>query len=540
VQQGKISQFFTSFFMGPLTFTRYSHAEFSQPVDLGSPQNYFGTGTLYGFSGFLGSGNSTNFWAAISGYCEAKEGGDEFMSGYDGNVANQHTGTYASASNCDPTQDNRIGNPGASCSATANPPQNCEFDPLGYDYTITVPATAPGNASLWVFNEGFNPCLSPPEYNASNKLLAAPQNPALPPLLDIDSNLALNYPCYNSGPPNNATRIRTYYTLSGPGGYIGTYRASGSYTAGGGFPTWSNLTSQLSTHLTPGSTYFLNVSTLTVTNSGNTLASSPTTSDGSRSWGIHNYGLLVTTGSGPITNSSNANYLADGPSLVCSGVNCPAIYANTATAMAVTIVSPVCTSGCAGSGSAATAYLADIPTAAIGKTVTLKLWDPGDYAQYMQVIQPDGTPLPSFAYKVYGADPNSATAYGGTIPNPNNTTDPGNANVTSCTDPLTGSTMIDPTTNTGVTTPCLPVDGCGAYQSLAPPVLACGTPGSGTWGGPNNRFGMAPYNDALVQITFTATQSGWFGLKEVTSQAQVHDTLTLNLFVDGLPPHLTP
>src|SRR5579864_7477253 len=38
VQQGNISQFFTSFVMGPLTFTRYSHAEFSQPVDLGSPQ----------------------------------------------------------------------------------------------------------------------------------------------------------------------------------------------------------------------------------------------------------------------------------------------------------------------------------------------------------------------------------------------------------------------------------------------------------------------------------------------------------------------
>src|SRR5579864_1401592 len=157
VQQGGIDQFFTSFFMGPLTFTRYSHAEFSQPIDLGSPQNYFGTGTLYGFSGFLGSGNSTNFWAAISGYCEAKEGGDEYMSGYDGNVANQHTGTYASASNCDPTLDNRIGNPSASCSATANPPQNCEFDPLGYDYTITVPPTAPGNASLWVFMRASTP-----------------------------------------------------------------------------------------------------------------------------------------------------------------------------------------------------------------------------------------------------------------------------------------------------------------------------------------------------------------------------------------------
>ncbi len=539
VQQSGIAQYFTSFFMGPLTFTRYSHAEFSQPIDLGSPQNYFGTGTLYGFTGFLGNGTTTNFWAAISGYCEAKEAGDEFMSGYDGNVASQHTGTYASSSTCDPTQDSRISNPGATCSANSTPPENCEFDPLGYEYTITVPSTAPAPANIWVFNEGFNPCLSPPEYDSSNHLLSAPQNPALPPLIDTDSNLAVNYPCGSGGAPNNATKINTYYTLSGPSGYIGTHKASSSYTSGGGFPTWSNLTSQLGVTLAQGSTYFLNVSTLTVTNNGNTLASSPTTADGSRSWGVHNYGLLVTTGSGPTTNKSSSSYLADGPSLVCSGVNCPALYANTSTAMAVTIVSPVCTSGCS-NGSAATAYLADIPTAAVGKTVTLKLWDPGDYAQYMQVVQPDGTPLPSFAYTVYGADPNSASAYGGTVPNPNNTTDPGNGNVTSCSDPLTGLTMVDPTSGSNVTGPCLPVDGCGNYQSTAPPVVACGTPGSSTWGGPNNRFGMAPYNDALVDITFTASQSGWYGIKEVVASGQVHDTLTANLFVDGLPPHLTP
>jgi hypothetical protein len=393
-----------------------------------------------------------------------------------------------------------------------------------------------------VFNEGFNPCLSPPEYNNSNQLLAAPQNPALPPLIDTDSNISLNYPCNSGGPPNNATRIKTYYTLSGPSGYIGTYTASSSYTSGGGFPTWSNLTSQLSVSLTQGSTYFLNVSTLGVTNSGNNLASSVSTSDGNRSWGIHNYGLLVTTGSGPTTNTHSTSYLADGASLMCSGANCPAIYANTSTAMAATIVSPVCTSSC-GSGSAATAYLADIPTAAVGKQVTLKLWDPGDYAQYMQIIQPDGTPLPSFAYKVYGADPNSASAYGGTVPNPNNTTDPGNSNVTTCLDPLNANQqMVDPTTGNPVSGPCLPVDGCGSYQATAPPVVACGTVGTGTWGGPNNRFGMAPYNDALVDITFTvpANESGWWGIKEATSQTQVHDTLTANLFVDGLPPHLTP
>ena len=119
IQQGGIAQYFTAFFMGPLTFTRSSHAQFSQPINLGSPQNYFGTGTLWGYSGFQGLGNSTNFWASIAGYCEAKEGGDEYASGYDGNVSSPHNGSYVAASNCDPTLDNRISNPEASCSATA-------------------------------------------------------------------------------------------------------------------------------------------------------------------------------------------------------------------------------------------------------------------------------------------------------------------------------------------------------------------------------------------------------------------------------------
>ncbi len=141
---------------------------------------------------------------------------------------------------------------------------------------------------------------------------------------------------------------------------------------------------------------------------------------------------------------------------------------------------------------------------------------------------------------MYGADPNSATSYGGAIPNPNNTTDPGGT-VTACTDPLTHSTMVDPTTGSNVTTPCLPVDGC-VTSSVDTTLTVCNTAniGSNAWGAPHNRFGMAPYSDALVQISFVANQSGWYGLKEVTGQAQVHDTITVNLLINGLPPHLTP
>jgi hypothetical protein len=44
----------------------------------------------------------------------------------------------------------------------------------------------------------------------------------------------------------------------------------------------------------------------------------------------------------------------------------------------------------------------------------------------------------------------------------------------------------------------------------------------------------------MVELTFVAPVAGWYGIQEVTNQSQVHDTITLNLVINGLPPHLTP
>jgi hypothetical protein len=68
-------------------------------------------------------------------------------------------------------------------------------------------------------------------------------------------------------------------------------------------------------------------------------------------------------------------------------------------------------------------------------------------------------------------------------------------------------------------------------------LASIGTP---SWGAPNNRFGPSRYSDALVELSFVAPVAGWYGISEVTSQPQVHDTITLNLLINGLPPHLTP
>ncbi|HZQ59013.1 MAG TPA: pilus assembly protein TadG-related protein [Acidimicrobiales bacterium] len=552
IQQGNISQYFTSFFMGPLTFTRNAHAQFSQAVALGSPQNYFGTGTLRGFTGFVG--NSTpNFWASIAGYCEAKEAGDEYAAGFDGNVSNVHTGTYVRGgsfpTDCNPTQDTgRIGTSTPTCVQAQK--MNCEFDPAGYTYTIVVPPGASANQRLWIFNARYNPCLNQPAYDAGGNLVPAPSPPYTSPLMDTDSNLSTMYSCGGSV-PGGATNILTYYSLVAPDGTVDTYKASTSHSLGPtpGYPTWTDLLAQTDTSgnsfpwssLTTG-TWYLNVSTMSTTLASGTFQASPTASDANQpSYGVHNYGLLVSPkigGSGPSSNLKN------GGSFVCSTQPCPTVFANTSTAEAATIVST-------GGASAATAYLANVPTAAVGKTVTLKIWDPGDYAQYIQVMKPDGSVLgsnvgdPVINYAVYGADPAAVALYGGTLPNPNNTPS-ASGTLNGCTDPLTSSTFA------GSSGPCFPVDGCvpldASNTGNQTPLTDCGTDlqylGQSSppndWGAPNNRYGMSRYSDAMVTLTFVAPVAGWYGIQEVTNQASVHDTITLNLLINGLPPHLTP
>jgi len=334
-----------------------------------------------------------------------------------------------------------------------------------------------------------------------------------------------------------------YYSLSGPGGYVCTNPVSTD--TGKGSPFWTDLTGGCSGWPTlSAGTWYLNVSTIRVACTGGppcTFGTSPAASDTGPSFGLHNYGLLVSTNS----TTPNAN-LTTGASYICSGT-CPTIYANTSTAEAATIV---------GSGaSTATAYLADIPTAAVGKTVTIKIWDPGDYANYLQLIKPDGTVLGSVAgdptvnYAVSGADPDAASSYGGTVPAPNNTA-AASGSLAGCKD-ISGTTFAS-----AAGAPCFPVDGCvplGAAESGATtPLVNCTTilPNLGNsstgatpatdWGAPNSRYGMSRYSDAMVELSFVAQTAGWYGIAESTSLSQVHDTITVNLLINGLPPHLTP
>ncbi|MEL7209143.1 MAG: pilus assembly protein TadG-related protein, partial [Actinomycetota bacterium] len=78
IHDARADQFFSSLFLDDVDITRQATAEYVLPVPLGSPENRFGTGTL------AMGGTPQNLWAAASGYCNAKEHGDQLLARFDG------------------------------------------------------------------------------------------------------------------------------------------------------------------------------------------------------------------------------------------------------------------------------------------------------------------------------------------------------------------------------------------------------------------------------------------------------------------------
>ena len=75
-------------------------------------------------------------------------------------------------------------------------------------------------------------------------------------------------------------------------------------------------------------------------------------------------------------------------------------------------------------------------------------------------------------------------------------------------------------------------------------------------GAPHDRIDPAIYGDGTVTLTFTvtpamlgcltqagcttATNNGWFSIRETVQNPPVNNVLNFNVAVLGLPPHLTP
>lgn len=108
------------FLKNSVTISRSATSKYVLPVPLGSPKNYFGTGTM------LSGSDRENFYAALNGYCWGKIQGDPFAVRY-----------------------NSSGNGCTDGSATSNPDYKSPGNQ--YEYYITVPAgrTQPIVVNIW-------------------------------------------------------------------------------------------------------------------------------------------------------------------------------------------------------------------------------------------------------------------------------------------------------------------------------------------------------------------------------------------------------
>lgn len=107
-------QYLSNLVRGPTSISRTATAEYVQPVPLGSPRNYLGTGDL--LSGVVTGDGVEGFWLSASGGCTRREFGDRI--------------TPLSMAG---------GNDGCTVGSPPHVRANPEFDPAGYVFGVTVP-----------------------------------------------------------------------------------------------------------------------------------------------------------------------------------------------------------------------------------------------------------------------------------------------------------------------------------------------------------------------------------------------------------------
>lgn len=139
IEDAEADMFFASIFLNTVDITRRATAEYVLPIPLGSPESRFGTGDLP-----MG-GTPSYLWAAVSGYCVAKEDGDRLLTRYDGNE--------------------RDGCPPPNGAATYSE-DNSSYNAEGYWYVVDVPPAPRPTINLRVYDGGAS-CGGGPGDNSS-------------------------------------------------------------------------------------------------------------------------------------------------------------------------------------------------------------------------------------------------------------------------------------------------------------------------------------------------------------------------------------
>lgn len=148
--------------VGPVRLAREATAEHVRPVALGSPRNFLGTGNLAGVSdpyvGLPGvaAGDAEDFWLSVSGPCSSREQGDWLLA-Y--SVANHQSGNPPTGAR-----------PWRGCTPGAHPGVRLSqsYDDAGYAIAFVVPDDYPGGPFTIQIFDGARCVDSPVDFGARN------------------------------------------------------------------------------------------------------------------------------------------------------------------------------------------------------------------------------------------------------------------------------------------------------------------------------------------------------------------------------------
>ena len=344
-----VPAFFAKVFgLDKISETRSSVATYQPPVPLGSTENSFGTGDLaLGPSGSP-TATPTNIWAAVNGYCTSKENGDEFLSAFDATFT-------GSGFDC-PLPPNTI-------TGGANDPNatdNYEYNPAGYIYDIETPDQTPNQAiGTPITVQAYDPSFNPDGCSSGGE---SPDNDIGQTGSQITTNFSLYYTPVPVDPPSAANQIGTTYSAT-----TGDQTTCGMWVTIGQIPA-----------LAVDGTYQLEVAS----------QADQANSDGTNAYGLRLYQGAATVPS-PVANGVGpwSRCTTDTASpFYTSGTSYPVIQGQSALSVYVNA-----------SSTTGSFYLADVDPSYDGKVLEISLFDPGEGDHYIQILGPDGNPVP-FSY----------------------------------------------------------------------------------------------------------------------------------------------
>lgn len=300
IVDAKAPQFFSQLLMGPFTITRSATARYEQSIPLGSPNNFFGTGDL------MSGAAKENIWAAVNGYCAAKENGDPKLARFDNA---RGSGSY----------DCNTGN-----GAFVNP----DYDPDGYLFEIRMPATSvPTTVRVEVYDGAYNSSSDPDVRLESGAT--------------VDTTFTLYGTGSNTSPLSNPV--------------LATVTAASGDAAWSGWTTISTIA-----NLCAECVYYLQVKT----------KAGQADSEASNGFAVRAVQNGTFSACSTIAGSTAPAYSA----------GCVQVYPRELMSVYANL-----------SGTTATFYLASIDAAYAGRRMSITLFDPGEGATKMELLDPNGT-----------------------------------------------------------------------------------------------------------------------------------------------------